>query len=79
MPYIRQEDRIRAAHLPETPGELNYAITEMLLDYLNAALNPGYNRMNEILGVLTCVQQEFYRRVLVELEDRKRAENGDVY
>lgn len=33
----------------------------------------------QILGVLSCVQQEFYRRVVAPYEDQKCRENGDVF
>ena len=78
MPYIRQEERLRAAKLPETPGELNYAITTLCVEYLHAVLSPGYQDMNEIMGVLECAKQEFYRQVVAPYEDRKLKENGDV-
>ena len=78
MPYIKQEDRARAAKLPETPGELNYAITQLCIDYANQE-PPSYAMYNLIIGVLECAKLEFYRRVVVPYENGKHEQNGDVY
>lgn len=78
MPYIEQTDRTRALDSPRTPGELNYAITMLLVSYLRRkGLN--YTHANDCLGALAGAQLEFYRRVLVDYEDQKCALNGDVY
>ena len=79
MPYIRQEDRMRAAKLPETPGELNYAITMMIMEYVDHIALPSYSAYNTAIGVLECVKLEFARRVLNPYEDLRCKENGDVY
>lgn len=76
MPYIAQETR-EVMIKPETPGELNYAITKLCVEYLGADVS--YTRINEIVGVLECAKQEFYRRVAVPLEIEKCNMNGDVY
>jgi hypothetical protein len=39
----------------------------------------SYSIINDIVGVLECAKMEFYRRVAVPYEDKKRTENGDVY
>jgi hypothetical protein len=79
MPYIKQEQRKELAEgrMPRDPGELNYQITRMLLDYLK---NKGesYGVFNEIMGVLTCASEEFYRRWVIPYEEKKIRENGDV-
>ncbi len=36
-------------------------------------------RPAEVLGALSATQQEFYRRIAVPYEDRKRKENGEVF
>ena len=79
MPYIQKETR---SHLiekpyPLTPGELNYMITKMIIEYLGES--PGYQRFNDALGVLTAAQLELYRRMVAPYEDVKIKENGDVY
>jgi len=59
----------------EKDGNLNYAITR-LIDQLYGR---RYTQMNEAMGVLECVKQEYYRRVAAPYEDIKAKENGDVY
>ena len=62
----------------ETPGELNYIITEYLNRYLTSK-GVSYATFNELVGVLECAKQELYRRVIAIYEDRKRLENGEIY
>jgi len=84
MPYITQNDRykfdVALIALPriETAGELNYLITQLARKYI---LDHGlrYEHINAIRGALVCVGDEFYRRVIAPYEDKKIAENGDVY
>ena len=79
MPYIRQEQRNKLAkgEKPKDAGELNYSITKMLLEYLEAK-GKSYATFNEIMGVMQCATQEFYRRWVAPYEDIKIKENGDV-
>jgi hypothetical protein len=35
--------------------------------------------MNNIIGVLECAKQEFYRKVCSPYEDQKSKDNGNVY
>ena len=74
MPYI---DQTRRGAAPMTAGELNYAITRLILDYLGES--PKYADYNAVVGVLECVKLELYRRKIVPYEDGKMQENGDVY
>lgn len=62
---------------PHSVGELNYAITRLLVSFFGDI--PRYADLNAAIGVLECAKQELYRRVGAPLEDRKLAENGDVY
>ncbi len=87
MPYIKQEQRdqidgllvkLNEAINTNSPGELNYAITDMLTSWLSIR-GETYTVMNELIGVLECVKTEFYRRVIIPYEKRKEKENGDVY
>lgn len=80
MPYISEEARLRlgAGRIATSPGELNYIITLELLDYLDRH-HETYKTINDIIGVLECAKQEFYRRIAVLYEDKKIKENGDVY
>ncbi len=83
MPYIDPHRRTMLAnvgHQAETPGELNYKITGLITQYLaHNFRHVGYTQMNEIMGVLECAKQEFYRRVVVPYENTKCEENGDCY
>ena len=85
MPYIKQEgrdnldlaiDNLANLIKPEhRAGELNYVITKLLLS------NKGdgkYKDFNELIGMLECCKQEFYRQHIAPYEDKKIKENGDV-
>jgi len=83
MPYINKDDRPKFESAEEamgqikTVGELNYFVTRTCLNYLK---NNGFNyqKINDILGVLSAVGFEFYRRLFGFYEDMKIMENGDV-
>ena len=78
MPYIVKERREAVQTLgPTTPGELNYALTGVINQYLDGRL--AYQLINDVLGALEGAKLEFYRRVAVPYEDKKIEENGDVY
>ncbi len=78
MPYIKPDERNEfARETPVTIGQLNYAITMLCQDFIGS--RPSYSEYNEIVGVLECAKQEFYRRAMVPYEDEKIKENGDVY
>ncbi len=81
MPYIAPEDRERleGGGLPETAGELNYAITRLVDEYLMRKGGVRYAHLNEVVGVLECAKLELYRRLAAPYEDRKIEESGDVY
>jgi len=82
MPYIKQErrDGLDAGAPPQSPGELNYCIARLCMEYIGSPESPvSYWQLNEIMGVLECSKQEFYRRVVAPYEDRKELENGNVY
>lgn len=81
MPYISPQDRQRmdeTTFRAETPGELNYAITQLVVDYLRRH-KPNYATLNEIIGALESAKLEFYSRVVRPYEDTKIQQNGDVY
>lgn len=88
MPYIKQNDRqhldealVRQARLLITnedlsPGDLNYIISTIIWKSFEKQMN--YSKANELVGVLECVKQEFYRRQVVPYEEEKIGENGDL-
>jgi hypothetical protein len=78
MPYIKNERRPEARVAPQTPGELNYAISSACAFYLEAN-GFQYKTLNDILGALEGAKLEFYRRIAVSYEDGKLKQNGDVY
>lgn len=81
MPYIAEEDRMRidGGARPESAGELNYAITRLVDQYLIDRGGIRYAHLNEAIGVLECAKLELYRRLAAPYEDEKIAESGDVY
>jgi len=86
MPYIDRDSRedideqiegaLDAAY-SAGPGALNYIITRFVRMFL--AHHPSYRDFNDAIGVLECAKLELYRRMVAPYEDRKCAENGDVY
>ena len=80
MPYIDQKTRILIAGGGKITqaGELNYKITKVILDYI-LRKGESYQTYNDILGVLTAIPLELYRRKIAAYEDKKIKDNGDVY
>ena len=80
MPYIPENRRNEIQHgrPPFSEGELNYAFTALITDYLQCyGLN--YANLNLCIGALECAKLELYRRMAAPYEDTKCAESGDVY
>lgn len=77
MPYIKKEDRPRAATAPETESELNYALTKVLHGYIKRR-GLRYAFINDCLGALEGAKLEFYRRVATPHEEQAIAKNGDI-
>ncbi len=82
MPYIKPERRAWLREydyspLPKTAGELNYILSRLIDRVLD--VNPSYEDINTVIGVLECCKEEVYRRVAGPYEDRKIGENGDVF
>lgn len=81
MPYIKDVDRQRVKQTlaPQNAGELNFLITEIILEYLFRENGPRYQDYNDAIGVLSAASMELYRRGAAPYEDDKIKENGDVY
>jgi hypothetical protein len=80
MPYVTkvQKMSLGAGGKIEGSGELNYMLTMVIKRYwVNS--NKRYQDINDILGALEGSKQEFYRRVVVDYENEKIKENGDVW
>lgn len=80
MPYIDQKRRflLKKGESVETPGELNYMISQICFEYLQSH-NLKYQTINEIVGALEGAKLEFYRRIAVPYENDKIEQNGDVW
>lgn len=87
MPYIKREKRIEIDPLvnqvlavfsklseQERDGSLNYFFTKVL----KALYEPSYLNYERIMGLLTCIQHEFYRRWVAAYEDSKKEIHGDI-
>jgi hypothetical protein len=80
MPYIDGKVRERLefhTHSAVTAGELNYQITQLVLDYIERK-GMSYTVCNEAIGAMECAKLELYRRKLAPYEDKKIVENGDL-
>jgi hypothetical protein len=81
MPYVTQEKRnsfLEGNGVIETPGDLNFVITKVCLEYFDNK-KQSYQTYNDIIGALECCKLEMYRRSVAPYEDVKISENGDVY
>ncbi len=88
MPYIARKDRLQyqraldelASLVPQEraarPGHMNYVISLLIRRVYGESMR--YADHNEVVGLLNCVQQEFYRRSTVPYEDEKIAQEGDL-
>lgn len=85
MPYIAAIERKKYKEIIEKSinllqnapaGELNYFISSIVWKIFDR--NTTYTKANELIGCLEAAKQEFIRRKLNILEDRKIFENGDI-
>lgn len=88
MPYIHKDDR---AHYEDAinlictrldqrewcMGDMNYVFT-MILKRATRGKVRCYMTLNELMGMVECVKQEFYRRDVVEYETEKIKQHGDI-
>lgn len=81
MPYINDSARKAincGERVAKNEGELNFVLTQECLTFLSER-GKRYETFNAIIGALECCKLEFYRRMIVEYEDKKIETNGDVY
>ena len=89
MPYTVQERRqpyTSALHQIEKRmqqqeaniGDFTYLITAIAVIFTKMK-TLGFRTFCMVIGAFMCAAFEYYRRVMVEYEDGKRKENGDVY
>jgi hypothetical protein len=79
-PYINEADRryVDEGGVPLTPGELHYQLA-LAIDQFLATKKVNYIIFNDVMGVLTCLSHEIYRRIVAPYEDKKLKENGEVF
>jgi hypothetical protein len=84
MPYIKQENRAQfdesakdIAKKATCAGDLNYAITIMLHEYIKKN-GLKYDVLNSVHGMMHCCNEELYRRVTGPYEDSCMIRNGDA-
>lgn len=85
MPYIKSEEQRLELEYPieklitiiKDEGDLNFVITTLISKYVKEK-GKNYATLNTVLGVLSAVAREFYRRVVAPYEDIKIEENGDI-
>jgi len=80
MPYIsiNAKEKLEQGHPIQTPGNLNYLITKLLIQYWqNSPRN--YQAINDVVGAVEGAKLEFTRRITNIYEDSKIEQNGDVY
>lgn len=56
-------------------GNVNYIFSTIIAKCYDVS----YRSINDVVGVLTCVKDEYYARVAIPYEKQKAFENGDVY
>jgi hypothetical protein len=80
LPYISKQDRkeLDRGRSNGSPGELNYAITKLCLEYISN-WSKRYQNYNDVIGALESCKLEFYARAVRPYEDEKIKENGDVF
>jgi hypothetical protein len=88
MPYIVKKDRTKIDEALKPihkliysgrlfTGDYNYIITSIVHRWIKDS-GLSYGVLNAVIGVLSCVKQEFYRVIAGPYEDKKRLENGSV-
>jgi hypothetical protein len=77
MPYISKQERI-VQYPTETVGQLTYSLTRLCLLFVKSN-GKKFATFAWVMGALVCTALEFYRRVVVNYENVKMQENGDVY
>lgn len=57
-------------------GNINYVITKLLKTVYASELS--YRAINDAIGVLECVKQEFYRVIATQYEIQKSYDHGEI-
>jgi len=93
VPYIPQHDRkvldptiklLQQSVLQfardgvDVSGRINYIITKLIVTVYGDCFSTTYKQINEAMGILSCVQQEYYRKVAAPYENQKEYDNGSI-
>lgn len=85
MPYIKESRRPQLDAVINQlvvsvaePGDLNYVITRVLLRALGPTEGRRYRDYCTVLGTLSAVDKEMYRRAIAAYEDECIERNGDI-
>lgn len=85
MPYVDQgaQEAIHAGIIPTNAGELNFAITKLIIQYVKQR-GLRYQQINDVVGALEGAKLEFVNRVVNPYELQKRIDvdmkfDGDPY
>lgn len=62
----------------DVDGKLNYCITELLVKTMKLDSDPRYTKINTVLGILSGIALEFYRRLGGPYESTAITKNGDI-
>ena len=84
MPYIKAKDRHRLDSdldqcLLATHGELTYAITHLMQQYVYQRGSMDYSMSSLVMAACHDASDEWARQVHHKYEDHKKRENGDCF
>lgn len=91
MPYINEEFResldksidklstlISSLSEDEREGVLNYTLTCIAVKSIKGKDKWRYRYFNRLMGVLSCMTHEIYRRMVIPYEEKCVEKNGDL-
>lgn len=59
-------------------GNINYTVSRLLMMVYGDRDSTRYADINDAIGLLECIKQEYYRKVAAPYEDQKEHDNGAV-
>jgi hypothetical protein len=85
MPYTLEAERLQEEELRKVAtslmhqGQLTWAISVLMDEYVLSGGIVSYSTLSRARAAAQDAADEWYRSVMAPYEDKKRAENGDVY
>ena len=84
MPYIKLRERNRidldlTKVLMASQGELTYAITKLMMNYVEQRGMLDYTTSSAVMASCRDADREWQRQVHEKYEDHKKRENGDCF